>query len=84
MFKEIHTWNRENIPGYVEIFIDTPLDELERRDPKGLYKSYRSGEINNIAGFDLSVDFPENPDILLKWSNGRSVDSMFNELLRKI
>ena len=84
MFKEIHTWNRENIPGYVEIFIDTPLDELERRDPKGLYKRHRSGEINNIAGIDLSVDFPENPDILLKWSKGRSVDSMFDELLRKI
>ena len=66
LFKEIHTWNRNNIPGYVEVFIDTPLNELERRDPKGLYKSYRIGEIENIAGLDLSVDFPENPEILLK------------------
>ena len=84
LFKEMHTWNRNNIPGYVEVFIDTPLYELERRDPKGIYKSYRAGEIENIAGIDLSVDFPENPDILIKWSKGRSVDSMFDELIKKI
>jgi len=84
LFKELHDWNRNNIPGYVEVLIDTPLDELERRDPKGLYKSFRSGEIENIAGIDLSVDFPKNPDILLKWSNGKSVDLMFDELVRKI
>ena len=34
LFDEIHLWNRENIPGYVEVFIDTPLIELEKRDPK--------------------------------------------------
>ena len=84
LFKEIHTWNRNNIPGYVEVFIDTPLYELERRDPKGLYKRYHDGEIDNIAGIDLSVDFPENPDILIKWSKGRSVESMFDELIKKI
>ena len=84
LFKEIHEWNRKNIPNYIEIFIDTPLDELIRRDPKGLYKRYLSGEINNIAGMDLKIDYPENPDIHIKWSNGRSIESMFNELLKKI
>jgi len=83
LFDEIHKWNRENIPGYVEIFIDTPIHELKRRDPKDLYKKYESGEINNVAGMDLKVDFPKNPDICVKWSNGRSVESMFDELLRK-
>ena len=84
LFKEIHKWNRENIPNYIESFIDTPLDELIRRDPKGLYKRYISGEISNIAGMDLKIDYPENPDIHIKWSNGRSIESMFNELLKKI
>ena len=83
LFKEIHKWNRENIPNYIEIFIDTPIDELIIRDPKGLYKRYLSGEINNIAGMDLKIDYPEDPDIHIKWSNGRSVESMFDELLRK-
>ena len=84
LFKEMHEWNRNNIPGYVEVFIDTPLDELERRDPKGLYKRFRSGEIENIAGIDLSVDFPTNPDISLKWIDGQSIELMFQELIEKL
>jgi len=84
LFDEIHLWNRENIPGYVEVFIDTPLIELEKRDPKGIYRDFRSGLIKDVAGIDLSVDFPKNPDISLKWSKGRSVDLMFKELLKKI
>ncbi len=84
LFKELHEWNRKNISNYIEIFIDTPMDELQKRDPKGLYGRYRSGEIKNIAGLDLNVDFPENPDITIKWSEGRSVNSMFDELLSKI
>jgi cytidine diphosphoramidate kinase len=84
LFKEIHTWNRENISNYVEIFIDTPLDELKKRDPKGLYYKYEIGEIQNVAGLDLQVDFPVNPDIRIKWSNNRSIESMFEELLLKL
>jgi cytidine diphosphoramidate kinase len=83
LFEELHEWNRVNIPGYVEIFIDTPLIELKKRDPKGLYKRYEVGDIKNIAGIDLKVDFPKNPDIHIKWSKDRSVESMFNELLKK-
>ncbi|MBD62513.1 MAG: adenylyl-sulfate kinase [Gammaproteobacteria bacterium] len=81
LFKEIHDWNRENIPNYIEIFIDTPLHELKRRDPKGLYKKYAAGEIQNVAGLDLEVNFPENPNVYLKWSNKKTIDSMFQELL---
>jgi adenylylsulfate kinase len=84
LFKEIHDWNRKNIPNYIEIFIDTPLHELKRRDPKGLYKQYAAGEIHNIAGLDLEVDFPENPDVYLKWSNKKTVNTIFQELLNKL
>jgi adenylylsulfate kinase len=84
LFKEIHTWNRENIPNYIEIFIDTPLDELKRRDPKNIYKRHESGEINNVAGLDLKVDIPANPDVHLKWSDKKTIDSMFQELLDNI
>ena len=84
LFKELHTWNRENIENYIEIFIDTPLDELKRRDPKGIYKKFDSGEIKNVAGIDLKIDFPVNPDVHLKWSSNNGVDSMFQELLNNI
>ena len=84
LFKELHTWNRENIENYIEIFIDTPLDELKRRDPKGIYKKFDSGKIKNVAGLDLKIDFPVNPDVHLKGSSNKEVDSMFQELLNNI
>lgn len=84
LFKELHEWNRENIPNYVEVFIDTPMAELRRRDPKDLYKNVDSGRIQKVAGVDLEVDFPYKPDIYLKWSDGKSIDSMFEELLNNI
>ncbi|WPE17749.1 adenylyl-sulfate kinase [Candidatus Thioglobus autotrophicus] len=84
LFKELHEWNRENIPNYVEVFIDTPLAELRRRDPKDLYKNVDSGRIQNVVGIDLEVDFPYKPDIYLKWLHGKSIDSMFEELLNNI
>ena len=84
LFKELHTWNRENIENYIEIFIDTPLDELKKRDPKDIYKRFTSGKIKNVAGLDLKVDFPVNPDVCLKWSSSKTIDSMFQELLNNI
>ena len=70
--------------NYVEIFIGKPLSELERRDPKDIYKRYRSGKINIVAGLDLKVDFPVDPDIHLKWSRNKTIDSMFQELLDNV
>ena len=83
LFHEIHKWNRENINNYIEIFIDTPLNELIKRDPKKLYRKFKSGEISNVAGMDLNVDFPKNPDLLIRWSDNKTIDSMFEELLLK-
>ena len=84
LFKELHDWNRENISNYVEVFIETPLNELKKRDPKELYKNYDLGRTKNIAGIDLKVDFPLHPDIHLKWSDNKTVDVMFNELIEKL
>jgi len=83
LFKEIHKWNRENIPNYVKIFIDTPVDELINRDLKVLYKKQLSGEMKNIAGIDLQVDYPKNPHVHIKWEKRRSIESMFDEMLEK-
>ncbi len=51
-------------PGeFVEVFIDTPLDECIRRDPKGLYKKALAGEILNFTGVDSVYEPPEHPQI---------------------
>ncbi|MFJ5285035.1 adenylyl-sulfate kinase [Pseudomonas sp. NPDC088429] len=49
--------------NFVEVFIDTPLNECERRDPKGLYKKARQGLIKNFTGIDSAYEAPENPQI---------------------
>ena len=65
LFKEIHIWNRENLPNYYEVFLDVPLSVLIDRDPKGLYERFSKGEIRNVAGLDFEVDFPSNPDFVI-------------------
>lgn len=48
---------------FIEVFIDTPLAEAEKRDVKGLYKKARSGELKNFTGIDSPYERPENPEI---------------------
>ena len=48
---------------FLEIFVDTPLEEAERRDVKGLYKKARSGVLKNFTGIDSPYEAPEKPDI---------------------
>ena len=48
---------------FLEIFIDTPLAEAEKRDVKGLYKKARSGQLKNFTGIDSPYESPEQPEI---------------------
>ena len=80
LFSEIHLWNRKNITNYVEVFLDIPTNELERRDPKGLYKKYRLGEIKNMAGLDLKADMPIHPDYHFKWEENKTSSQIANKL----
>jgi len=48
---------------FFEIFVDTPLEVVERRDPKGLYRKARRGELKNFTGIDSPYEVPEAPDV---------------------
>ena len=50
---------------FFEIFVDTPLEDCERRDPKGLYAKARAGEITHFTGIDSPYQRPKNPDLRL-------------------
>ena len=50
---------------FVEVFVDTPLEICEARDPKGLYKKARAGEISNFTGLDAPYEAPERPEVHL-------------------
>ncbi|MGX1350871.1 bifunctional enzyme CysN/CysC [Bradyrhizobium elkanii] len=51
---------------FVEVFVDTPIEECARRDPKGLYSKAKSGKIKNFTGIDASYEAPIKPEIHLR------------------
>ena len=83
LFHEIHDWNRVEIPNFLEIFLDVPLEELRRRDPKGIYKRFEKGEITNVAGLDLKVDFPHRPHFHFRFEDGLSSSEMVDIILNQ-
>ena len=69
-----------NQDEFIEIFIDTPIDICESRDPKGLYKKARDGEIANFTGISSPYEAPENPEIDIK-SGEISIEECVNEII---
>lgn len=66
---------------FIEVFCDSPLDICEERDPKGLYKKARSGEIPYFTGISSSYEKPENPEIVLQTSQ-LSIDGCIGKLIQ--
>jgi cytidine diphosphoramidate kinase len=81
LFKEIHAWNRENQPGYFEVYLKVPIEELRRRDPKGIYRRFDAGELHNVAGLDVLVDEPSKPDLAIEYSQGLSPEEELEKLV---
>lgn len=77
--------DRDNIKSivkdvnFVEIFINTSVEECERRDVKGLYKKARTGEIKNMTGISAPYESPTSPDIEIKTEN-----ESINDAVKKI
>jgi len=60
---------------FIEVYVDTPLEEAERRDVKGLYKKARSGALRNFTGIDSPYEAPENPEIRVNTLNETPEDA---------
>ena len=65
MFHSVRRWNRENLPAYREIYLRVPMSELERRDPKGIYASFRRDDMKNVVGLDLPAELPDSADLVI-------------------
>ncbi|GIW73553.1 MAG: adenylyl-sulfate kinase [Phycisphaerales bacterium] len=65
---------------FIEVFVDTPLEECEKRDPKGLYKKARAGQIKGFTGIDDPYEAPTRPELVLKTA-GRPVEDCVREVL---
>lgn len=68
---------------FVEIFVDTPLEVAEERDPKGLYKKARAGEIPNFTGIHSPYEKPESPDLILNTVKYKP-EELVDQILTKI
>lgn len=84
LFKEIHAWNRENLPGYFEVYLKVPLEELRRRDPKGIYRRFDAGEITDVAGLDLPIDEPETADCVVVFDPLKSVNAAAEDVMKTL
>lgn len=66
---QVRALHEEGNLEFIEVFVDCSLAEAEKRDPKGLYKKARAGEIKNFTGIDDPYEAPENPEIHLHTDN---------------
>jgi bifunctional enzyme CysN/CysC len=66
---------------FIEVFVDTPLEECERRDPKGLYAKARRGEITGLTGIDDPYEAPEAAEIVVR---GGSVEEAVGVIVAKL
>lgn len=68
-FVSPYQMDRDNIKqtvgasNYIEVFVNTPIEECERRDVKGLYAKARAGEIKNFTGINAPYEAPQHPDV---------------------
>ena len=71
---------------FVEVYVDVPLAVCEQRDPKGLYKKARNGEIKDFTGIDSTYEAPVNPEVHLEYkdeSAEATAERLFNLLTEK-
>ncbi len=70
---------------FIEIFVKCPLQECERRDPKGIYKKARNGEVKEFTGISAPYEEPANPEIVLETDKNtleRCVEEVMDYLIR--
>jgi len=65
MYDEIRDWNRDNIENYFEIYLRVTIEELIRRDQKGLYSGAIRGEIKEVMGINMEFEEPKSPNLIL-------------------
>ncbi len=68
---------------FLEVFVDTPLEVCEQRDPKGLYKKARKGEIKNFTGVSSPFEAPQSPFLRVENTNP-NIDETVREMLINI
>ena len=83
--QKFRDWCKKNVKNYFEIFIDTPIEVLRKRDYKKLYKNAFSGKIKNVVGVDIKFIKPKKPDLII--DNSKTKNDLYlhyNRILNEI
>jgi len=68
---------------FIEVFVDTPLEVCEQRDPKGLYKKARSGQLPNFTGIDSAYEAPENAEMVVD-TREKPAEEIAEEIVKRL
>ena len=80
LFHDLHAWNRENLPGYIEIWLEVPGEELRKRDPKGLYAASACGKIQDMACAQI-IEVPHSPHLILHTEEHTNVTTHVQQVI---
>jgi len=84
LYKEVHLLNRKEIDNYHEVYIECNLDELIKRDQKGLYTQAVNGERDDVVGINIPYDRPVDSDLIIENSEKKDLDKKVEKILRLI
>jgi adenylylsulfate kinase len=82
-YRSIRAEVRSGSDAYMEVFVNAPLEVCEQRDPKGLYRRARAGEISNFTGIDDPYEIPESPDMECQ-THLEGIDGCVDRILQRI
>lgn len=66
---------RQQIPWFMEVYVDSPLEACMARDPKGIYRQAREGEISTVPGLQAEYEPPKDPDLIVHGDRERPEDA---------
>ena len=81
LIDETRKWNKKNIDNYIEIYLKSDVKKIVNFNKK---KIYHQKNVNNIVGVHIQPELPKKPDIIIENNFDRSINSLSNELIKKI
>jgi len=82
--KALLDWNRKNLKGYFEVYVDASLETVKRRDSKGLYKAAEEEKIRDVVGIDIPFRAPSNPDVVVNANDQDTAQALASTLLKSL
>ena len=81
---DIREWNKNNINGYLEIYLKTDQQTIYDRDPKGIYKKYLRGVIKNVVGEDIKFNEPKSSWMVINNNGNNDAEALIENIILKL